>query len=67
MCFLGLGPNRVLVFELGTGKKVGEVNSLFELSGAMSFSPNSEYLSVTSVYGGISIWGPDESVGENIK
>lgn len=41
------GPKMVLLYELGTGKQVGIIQKLFDTSG-LSFSSNSEYLSVYS-------------------
>lgn len=45
----------VLLYELGTGKNVGVIHNLFDVS-TLSFSSNSEYLSVCSTRGIISLW-----------
>lgn len=55
----------ILFFELGTGKLTTTLKNVFNISN-FSFSPEGQYLAVTSSQGAVSIWQTSNEIRENI-
>ncbi|KAL4440897.1 hypothetical protein ABPG74_009310 [Tetrahymena malaccensis] len=58
-------PNRVILYEIGTGNLVGEIPSLFNIE-CIQFSDEGKFLCIGSNTGILSLWSTCQEVRENI-
>ncbi|EAS02174.2 WD40 repeat protein (macronuclear) [Tetrahymena thermophila SB210] len=58
-------PNRVVLYEIGTGNLVGEIPSLFNIE-CIQFSDEGKFLCIGSNTGILSLWSTCQEVRENI-